>query len=187
MSNYYSKTPNHNNNTERTKTVRKSGRTLLVKTADNTFNDKLLVNLTGFLNKSESKASNSYFLTFDTVTNAESAYNKLKSTTDYRVKYSYYRVFFTMNGLTDTTDYNTVKKDLVDYVSNHSKTNVLYCKFYRKDNKYLGCGDLTVDTLESLNTLLSKENGSNEYTLGNFTGNFYRFNNKKEKELHVDS
>lgn len=186
MSNYYSKTLN-NTNTERSKTVRKSGRTLLVKTADNTFNEKLLSNFTGLVNKSESKASSSYFLTFDTVANAESAYTKLRTTTDYRVKYSYYRVFFTMTGLTDTTDYNTTKKEMMDYVSNQSNTNVLYCKFYRKDNKYLGCGDLTVDTLESLNALLSKDNGNNEYTFSNFSGNFYRFNSKKDKDLHVDA
>jgi hypothetical protein len=186
MSNYYNKTTN-TYNTERTKTVRKSGRTLLVKTADNTFDEKLLSNFTGLVNKTESKASNSYFLTFDTVTNAESAYTKLRTTTDYRVKYSYYRVFFIMTGLTDTTDYNEVKKEMSDHVYKQSKANVLYCKFYRKDNKYLGCGDLTVDTLESLNALLSKENGTNEYTFGNFSGSFYRFNSKKDKEQHVEA
>jgi hypothetical protein len=186
MSHYYSKT-NNTYNTEKPKTVRKSGRTLLVKTADNTFDDKLLASFNGLVNKSESKASNSYFLTFDTVTNAESAYNKLRTTTDYRVKYSYYRVFFTMSGLTDTTDYNTTKTELMSHVTKQSSANVLYCKFYRKDNKYLGCGDLTVDTLESLNALLSKDNGSNEYTLGNLSGSFYRYNNKKDKEFNSEA
>jgi hypothetical protein len=185
MSNYNKTTNTHN--AERTKTVRKSGRTLLVKSVDNTFDEKLLVNFNGLVNKSESKASNSYFLTFDTITNAELAYNKLRSTTNYRVKYSYYRVFFIMSGLTDTTDYNDVKKEMTDYVQTNADANVLYCKFYRKDNKYLGCGDLTVDTMQSLNTLLSKETGTNEYTFGKFNGSFYRFNSKKDKETHTDS
>jgi hypothetical protein len=190
MSNYYNKTatPTTNMNyTERTKTSRKSGRTLLVKTPDNTFDEQLLNSLSGLVNKTDSKASKSYFLTFDTITNAEIAYTKLRTTTDYRVKYSYYRAFFIMNGLTDTSDYNDVKKEMTDYVYNNFSTNVLYCKFYRKDNKYLGCGDLTVDTLDSLSALLSKDKETTEHLFGKFSVTFYRFNNRKDKDTITEA
>ena len=65
----------------------------------------------------------------------------------YIVRYSYYKLFFTIIGLNDNSDYNTIKKELIDHISKDTNIQVLYCKFYCKNNKYLGCGDITVDTL----------------------------------------
>lgn len=165
------------------KSVRKAGRTVLVKSMSGaTLSSSSFDSLEGLTNKSETKASSSYFLTFDSVANAVKASRKLRAeSTDYRVKFSYYRIFFTMNGLTDTTEYNQVKKELMDHVTAQSGSSVLYCKFYRKDNKYLGCGDLTVDTIDGMNALLSKDGGKKEFTIGTYTGTFYRFNGKKDK------
>lgn len=163
-------------------TLRKPGRTVLVKSSsDVSLTSKLFESLEGLLSNVETKTTNSFFLTFDTVENAETALNLLKSTSDYLVKFSYYRIFFTMSGLEDTTDYNELKKSMMDYVAEKTNTNVLYCKFYRKGDKYLGCGDLTIDSLEGMNTLLSKDNGFKDYTFDNFSGSFYRFNNNKER------
>jgi len=165
------------------KSVKKAGRTLLVKSAtDSAIDGAMFDSLEGLTDQSETKSTNSFFLTFNNVGNAVNAFRKLRvDSTTYRVKFSYYRIFFTMDGLTDSTDYNQVKKDLSDYVSKQTLSNVLYCKFYRKDNKFLGCGDLTIDTLTGMNTLLAKEGGNKDYSFGSFKGTFYRYNGKKEK------
>jgi hypothetical protein len=162
---------------------RKAGRTLLIKSASGTpLTSSLFESFQGLQSNVETKSTNSFFLTFDTADNAVLALESLKSnSSDYLVKFSYYRVFFTMTGLEDTTDYNQLKKSMTEYVSEHTKTNVLYCKFYRKGDKYLGCGDLTIDSLEGMNTLLSKESGFKDYSFNDYSGSFYRFNSNKDK------
>ncbi len=165
------------------KSVRKAGRTLLVKSVSgDELNPTMFDGFEGLTTKTETKSTKSYFLTFDTVTNSVNAFRKLrKESPECRVKYSYYRVFFTMNGLVDTTEYNQVKTELTEHVTKQTGANVLYCKLYRKDNKYLGCGDFTIDTLDGMNMLLSKEGTLKEFTLptSSVTGTFYRFNGKK--------
>jgi hypothetical protein len=159
------------------KTVKKSGRTLLVTVAESSLPLEHTNNLTGLVNKVVTKTGKSMFLMFDTIENAVSGFRKLRSLgTDYRVKFSYYRVFFKLSGLTDTTDYNTIKSQLTDAVEAESNSSVLYCKFYKKDNKYMGCGDLTLDSMEGMNKLVALKEG---LTVDSHVGNFYRFNNTK--------
>ena len=151
------------------------GRTLLVKTSTNISYD-----FTGLLNKAETKSSNTVFLTFDTKENSSAAYQKLVSMGgDVKVKYSYYRVFFTMSGLTDTSDYNMVKKDMTEMVESKTGSSVLYFKLYRKNSSFIGCGDFTLDTMEGMNKLLSKENNNKDYQLGSHNGTFYRYTSTK--------
>ena len=154
------------------KSVRKAGRTLLVNsTSLGSYNGSELTGL-----QQATQRENNLFLTFDTIPNAVNAFNKLRTEhRDWRVKFSYYRVFFTMVGLSNTTDYNTVKQSLTNFVSSKSGSNVLYCKFYRKDNNYLGCGDLTVDTLDGMNHLLQKDGGCKEFSFDGLSGTFYRY------------
>lgn len=169
------------------KSIRKAGRTVLVKTiSGNSIDSSVFNSLTGIISHSETKTSNSYFLTFDNTINSQNAYNKLKSdSSDYRVKFSYYRVFFTINGLTDSSEYNQVKQDISTFVTDKTNSTVLYCKLYRKDNKYIGCGDFTIDTIDGMNILLSKDVGIKEFTIGDLSGVFYRYNSKKEKSDQV--
>jgi hypothetical protein len=171
------------------KSVRKAGRTILVKTiSGNSIDSSVFDSLTGLVSQSETKSSSSYFLTFDNVTNSVNAFRKLRTdSTDYKVKFSYYRVFFTVNGLTDSSDYNQVKQDIVTWVGDKTKSSVLYCKLYRKDNKYLGCGDFTIDTIDGMNTLLAKEGGLKEFTIGQLSGTFYRYNGKKDKSEQAET
>lgn len=167
------------NNQTKSNQVRKAGRTLLLKNPSGT--TVSYDTLEGLQHKSETKTTNSVFLTFDTVDNSLKAYKQLRSEhSDTRVKFSYYRVFFTIEGLTDTTDYATVKQELTEWVESRASTSMLYCKLYRKDSKYLGCGDFTVDTLSGMNTLISKDGGLKEFSFGSFKGTFYRFNNTKK-------
>ena len=163
------------------KTVRKAGRTLLVNSSSlGTYVGGDLVGL-----QTHTVRENNLFLTFDTTQNAVAAFKMLRSEhRDWRVKFSYYKVFFTMVGLSNTTDYNATKQALVNYISSKSGSNVLYCKFYRKDNNFLGCGDLTVDTLEGINYLLQKDGGCKEFTFDGLSGTFYRYraNNNNNKD-----
>lgn len=156
----------------------KVGRTLLVKASQNNNLEESDFNaFDGLLSKFKTKSDNSYFLTFNTLDNAQKAYSVLNKNAQLRVKYSYYRTFFTMKGLTPESDYNQVKKELSDYVKTKSGCDVLYCKFYRKDNNYIGCGDLTVDTLEGMNSLLN-----NEFSFSSYSGTFYRYNNSNNSK-----
>lgn len=163
------------------KTVKKSGRTLLVTVSECKLPQDEASNLTGLVNKVVTKTEKSMFLMFDTIENAVSGFRFLRTLgNDFRVKFSYYRVFFKLSDLTDTTDYNTIKNKLTDAVETESKSSVLYCKFYKKDDKYMGCGDLTLDTIEGMNKLISLKEG---LTLDSHVGNFYRFNNIKTPNM----
>lgn len=154
------------------KSVRKAGRTVLVNSSSlGSYTGQDLSGLETFTVK-----ENNLFLTFDTIPNAVSAFKRLRTEhRDWRVKFSYYRVFFTLVGLSNTSDYNTAKQSLSNFVSNSTGSNVLYCKFYRKDNNFLGCGDLTVDTLDGMNRLLQKDGGFKEFNVEGLTGTFYRY------------
>lgn len=163
--------------------VNKPGKTILVKLVSNTTDQQNTFNkLGGLVSCAETKTYNSYFLTFDTIENAAKAYTTLsEDTKKYNIKFSYYRVFFTLNGLKDTTDYNTAKQDLINFITEKTGASVLYCKLYKKDNKYIGCGDCTIDTMEGMNMLLNKDNNLKEFTIGSYSGTFFRYNNKKHK------
>ena len=160
-------------------TSQRAGRTILVKTNTGMVDNKYFENLVGLQNKAETKTTSSVFLTFDTIANATDAMKVLEQHNNIRVKYSYYRIFFTMSGLTDTSDYNTVKNSLIQHVETSTNSSVLFCKLYRKDTKYLGCGDFTIDTLDGMNKLLAKDSALKQYTLDKLTGSFYRYNTNK--------
>lgn len=167
---------------DKKKSMRKAGKTVLVKSVTgNSIDSSVFESLTGLVSHSETKTSISYFLTFDNITNSLNAFNTLRANSEYKVKFSYYRVFFTVNGLTDKSEYNQVKQDIVNYVTEKSKASVLYCKLYRKEDTLLGCGDFTIDTIDGMNALLSKESELKNFTIGELTGTFYRYNGKKEK------
>ena len=70
----------------------------------------------------------------------------------------------------------------MNYVFDNTKSNVLYCKLYSKNRKYLGCGDLTVDTLDGMLKLLSKDSNLKDFTIDSYTGSFYKFNDKKDQK-----
>ena len=170
-------------------TLPRVGRTLLVKstTTNTNLDESEFSSFDGLTSRFKTKAGNSFFLTFNTADAAQKAFNVLNNNSNFRVKFSYYRTFFTIKGLTTDSDYNQVKKELSDYVKEKSGATVLYCKFYRKDNNYIGCGDLTVDTLDGMNTLLNKDGGVKDFSFGNFTGTFYRYNNTNTKRPQAQS
>lgn len=158
-------------------TVAKTGRTVLVSSDSNTpLNESTFASLTGLTSNFSTK-NGSYFLTFDTLDNSVASYTKLREDfPNLRVKFARYQLFFTLSGLTDSSDYNSVKQDFTSFVESNTGASLLFFKLYRKSDKYIGCGDLTVDTKAGMDLLLDKNDKFNNFTLGNLTGNFFRFN-----------
>jgi hypothetical protein len=167
--------------------INKPGRTLLVKPASNaSITSNSFDQFGGIISKFETKNFNSYFITFDTIQNALNAFNVLNDDTQtYDVKFSYYRIFFKIehneNNLSELINYNKFKHDLITFVSNNTDSSVLYFKLYKKDNKYMDCGDFTIDTLEGMNKLVSKESTIKKFTIEseNIACAFYRYKKNK--------
>jgi hypothetical protein len=179
--------------TQNTNVPKKYGRTLLFKPMNGTeMNEDYLSHFKGVVANTKTKTTGSYFVTFDTSDNATSAYNYAKDNfRDVIVKWSYYRVFFTMNGLvdeqndSDRSQYNTVKETFVKFLEESTKSSVLYFKLYRKNGHFIGCGDFTLDTLDGMNVLLDKDSGMKQYTLNGLSGRFFRYNSTKSKSLET--
>lgn len=162
----------NNKNINNKNIVHKAGRTILIKTHD----PILTESLEGLVNSIQTNNGN-VFLVFDTIENSKSAFKILKQ--NYKVKFAYYRVFFTITGLEDSTDYNDLKKNHIEWLTSNSGAEVLYYKQYKKNNKYLGCGDFTIDTKESLDKLLNKDEHKT-YSFDNYSGSHYRYNKKSD-------
>ena len=154
------------------KNTRKVGRTIIVRNTKQTeLQTSNLIGLLTCTNINDGK----YFLTFDNINNSKKAFITLRSDKDLNVKYAYYKIFFTMNGISENQDYSDLKKSHIEWITQHSGADVLYYKQYMKDSKYMGCGDFTVDTKESMDKLISKE-GLKNYTFGPLNGSYYRYN-----------
>lgn len=183
--------------TNKKKFMRKAGKTLLIKAKEgSTVKPEWFNSLDGLVENGVAQTSKTgaYFLTFNDVDKSLNALKTLRKEHDHdlMVKFAHYRVFFTMDGLTEETDYNTIKQAHVEFVQNNTNSEVLYYKLYR-NQKYLGCGDLTIDTKDALDKLLNKDEHK-EFDLGNGqTGVFYRYNRKGNKNeqneynSHVES
>jgi hypothetical protein len=176
-----------NQTQNQTQMPRKYGRTLLFKPVNGVqLSDKYLSELKGVVSSVQTKTTGSHFVLFDTQDSASVAHaHATANFKDVLVKYSYYRVFFTMSGLTDDCDYNKVKESFVNYLETTTESNILFFKLYRKNNQYIGCGDFTLDTLDGMNVLLDKETGLKSFTLGNYTGKFFRYNASKSKPVNA--
>ena len=111
-------------------------------------------------------------------------YKKLRTEQpNLKVKFSRYQIYFKINGLTDTSDYSLVKQEISDFVEKQSGGSVLYFKLYRKGDKFLGCGDLTVDTKDAMDKLLNKDSPIKNYTVGSYSGTFFRFNKDNKQQM----
>ena len=179
------KAQNESSSKNKNKILRKAGKTLLIKAKEGcTVSEDWFKSLDGLQKDGivQTEKTGSYFLTFDDVGKSLDALKHIRKEhdKDVMVKFAHYRVFFTMEGLVDSTDYNTVKQAHVKFIQDNTESEVLYYKLYRNKN-YLGCGDVTIDTKDALDKLLNKDEHK-EFVLGNgITGKFYRFNRNKAK------
>ena len=165
------------NNKDNNKKVLKPGRTLVVK-SDNVLSTE---GITGLLNNVQTLNGIQFFV-FDTVENSKNAFKFFKES-NVKVRFAHYRIFFTMTGAEDCVSYNELKTNHIKWVVENSDANVLYYKQYRKAGKFLGCGDITIDTKESMDKLLDK-NGLKNYTFEKYSGTYYRYNKKTVGQTH---
>jgi hypothetical protein len=166
--------------------VRKAGKTLLVKVLSDSFNTSVL-SFKGLQSSHHSEGSQSYFLTFGDVKQSLSALRELRKNhgDSVRVKFAYYRIFFEMENLTDDMEYNTVKTQHRDMVQEKTGSSVLYYKLYRKNNSYIGCGDMTIDTKEAFDQLM-REDKMKHFTLASgVSGIHYRYRSSKPTQEQV--
>lgn len=163
-----------NYNMKKRKTVRKPGRTIVLR-SDVEFSPKDLVGLSSHNIVNNGKQ----FLVFDNIENSKNAFKILKTNPDVNVRFAYYRIFFKMSGLDESSDYTEVKKVHTEWIILNSGADVLYYKQYKKDSKLIGCGDFTVDTKESMDKLLNKDE-LKMYTIDKYSGTFYRYNKKDD-------
>ena len=155
---------------------RKAGRTLLV---SNEHKEELTFD--GLVN-THTTNSGSRFLVFDNVENARSAYKKLRDD-GVRTKYSYYKVFFRLKDVSlDNVEYDELKNSVKELASSCGDVDVLYFKFYTKNKTLMGSGDLTVDTKEGLDALVSQK----EMSFAGGSASFYRFKLKSRDDEDGD-
>lgn len=164
-------------NNEQVKNLPKSGRTLLIKPNFDVSQDLLkLDNLEGLVDKSEINQHKFFFLTFDTIQHSEEAFALISP--NYNVKYSYYKIFFTLSQNVDSSNYDLTKQEIKTFIENNTNGSMLFCKFYRKNSSYMNCGDLIVDTIDAMKNLISN---LKQFKTEKISGSFYRFNNSKYK------
>jgi len=121
-----------------------------------------------------------YFLTWDSLENASTGYTLLREA-GYSPRYKFYKLYFTMTGLNGSEDYGTLKGEFTSHLESTSSIKVQFCKFYRKDGKFIGGGDLSLDTVDGYNDLLSSKSVHKNYKFGNYSGTFYKFNSKNDR------
>ena len=173
------------------KFVRKAGKTLLLKAKDGSnISEKWFKSLEGLVSHNKTERTGSYFLTFSDTEKSLDALKHFRKEhdNDIMVKFAHYRVFFTMENLKDETDYHEIKDRHVKFVQDNTDSEVLYYKLYR-NKSYLGCGDLTIDTKDALDKLLSQDQNK-EFDLGSGnSGVFYRYNRKDKgsQQFHETS
>ena len=165
---------------DKKKNIRKAGKTLLIKPNEGVeIEESWFSDLVGLVSTTKTAKTGSYFLTFDNVGNSLDSLKSLrkKHEGEMLVKFAHYKVFFTITGLSDESDYNTIKTKHSKFIEENTDSKVLYYKLYR-NKSYLGCGDVTIDTKSGLDSLLDKEKYK-EFDLSENTGVFYRYNSKK--------
>jgi len=155
-------------------TLHKPSRTLVIN-SESDITTKEFVGLISYIKSN----NNSHFLVFDNTDNSKDAFSILKNLNQ-RVRFAYYRIFFTMTGIDNNESYNDIKEQHIQWITSNSNAQVLYYKQYRNGGKYLGCGDFTVDTKESMDKLLDKDTLKN-YKFEKYSGINYRYNKKNDK------
>ena len=94
------------------KNIRKAGKTLLIKPNEGVeIEESWFSDLVGLVSTTKTAKTGSYFLTFDNVGNSLVSLKSLrkKHEGEMLVKFAHYKVFFTITGLSDESDYNTIK------------------------------------------------------------------------------
>ena len=159
----------------------RSSRTIWVQSQSKEIDSRVFSGLaqSGLTNHQEHNKG--YFLSWDTLENASAGFTTLREA-GYSPRYKFYKLYFTMSGTNGSEDYGTLKSDFTSHLESTSPVKVQFCKFYRKDGKLMGGGDLSIDTLDGYNDLVSSKSLNKNYKFGNYSGTFYKFNSKNDKK-----
>ncbi|ADO67242.1 hypothetical protein crov209 [Cafeteria roenbergensis virus] len=181
--------PDQKQTKEIMKPRRKMGKTLLVNSQHNSdtqidasyFNN---TNLTGLVKTTYKDGK--FFLLFGDYLQAKDALNKLKKEFNYFVKFVHYNIFFKCSQLVNETptkdfEHTTFKEAMRKLVQEKTNGHVLYApRLYLTSDKkkYVGCGNITVDTKECEEELLNRDGSLKFSKIGEnnrFEVAFYRF------------
>lgn len=182
-------------NNKQMKPRRKMGKTLLVsppRASDVVVNGDYFTkeNLTGLEKVTEKDGK--FFLLFGDYSQAKDALIKLKKEFNYFVKFVHYKIFFKCSQLADQTpneefEHKTFKEAMRNLVQTKTNGHVLYApRLYLTPDKskYVGCGNITVDTKECEDSLLDRD-GSLKFSKigenGTYEVAFYRFRSNRDE------
>jgi hypothetical protein len=168
--------------------IRKAGRTLLVRTDDD-FDPSGYTGVQSH-HQSEKNGHTSYFLTFDNTDHSLEALRSIRKQYDQnvRVKFAYYKIYFRMEGLDESSSYEDVKTQHRDFVHTNTSGNVLYYRLYRKNDQFMGSGEMTLDTKQGFDELVSSNSNHKQYSLEcGVTGTHYRYNRRSNEHSNQDS
>lgn len=168
---------------DKKKSVRKASRTLVVSgTNGSVVSESMFSELKGLQSTSEPTKTGSRFLTFENIPDSLASFRQLRQDhPELKVLFARYEVFFTMSELSEQDDYSKIKEEHTAYVEKEAGGNVLYYKLYRKGDKYLNCGDLTVDTKDAMDKLIGKESPLKNFSFGSHAVTHYRYNRTQKK------
>ena len=157
---------------------KKSGRTLLI---DANYKTELSYDTIESIHQT---SNGSRFVVFNTSEDGEKAYNELTEN-GIRVKYSYYKIFFRLRDIDlNTVSYDILKAEIMaKLLSFGEKINVIYFKFYTKNNQLIGSGDLTLDSKDSLDAVVEQQ----EIELSNGKVSVYRYRLKNRNNFQQSS
>lgn len=171
---------------------RKMGKTLLVSTQRNTDSVVDSSHFSGDKLKGLQKTTEKdgkFFLLFEDYSQAKEALHYLRKEFNYFVKFVHYKIFFKCSQLESETpneefEHNTFKNAMRTFVQSNTNGHVLYPpRLYRTTDKtrYVGCGNITVDTKESEDALLSSDGDlKNSKLCDKYEITFYRFRAQRD-------
>lgn len=182
--------------TNQMKPRRKMGKTILVSSQRNTDTvvDKSHLTeetLKGLLKTTEKDGK--FFLLFEDHLKAKDALFHLRKEHNYFVKFVHYKIFFKCSQVEAETpseefEHKTFKDAMRALVQSKTNGHVLYApRLYRSvdKKKYIGCGNITVDTKECEDALLATDGELKNSKIGEngtFEVTFRRFRPNKEGE-----
>ena len=147
------------------------GRTILI-SKNQEVNENTTFNNQVTLNKN---THGNIFVEFDNISNAKVEYDKLVAQ-NIKCKFSNYYLFVRFS-----LEKNTNKNDLINKISENLTTkfpnlNILNINLYEKENKMLGFGQIVLDRLEDIKSVLS----DNTIKLGDDNiVSFYKYNRSR--------
>jgi hypothetical protein len=160
----------------------RAGRTLLLDASNPNFDSKGLKKMKGIKKSFYSERSSSWFLEFDTRVNSVSAFENLSSNDRCRVKYCNYDIFVKYKNIDNNdVDFEALGNKHKKWVEEQTGATVLRYKPYKKGEKYLGCGQITIDLKDAFDTLLASD-GLRDFTFEGISGTHYRYNNKRRNQ-----